>query len=171
MTRLGGCLLDFAVWLYTRLWHLFLGLGRAMNPTITALTEARGRVSYLLRDLSRSDGNARPTPYGAANTSLSHEAIGLWTALGALTFGAPIWGAVLIGFFPWGVIWEGLQYRRMPTVRVLRDTLLGDNPSYLAGALAIALVWEYGFVAWLAMTPVVIIVPIIMAVAFGRIPK
>jgi hypothetical protein len=47
------------------------------------------RIAALLSDVRRSDG-------AAANTALSHEAIGLWTALGILTAGAPAWIAVVL---------------------------------------------------------------------------
>jgi hypothetical protein len=170
MNRINKIFIDAAVGFYVAAWQLFIGVGKYGNVIVDSIMEAIRRLPYLLNDLGKSDGDTKPSVYNAANTSLSHIAIGLWTALGASTLGAPVWVAVLIGFTPWGVVWEGIQYHRMPTVRVLRDTMLGDNPSYLAGALAMSLVWEYGFIAWLSMTPILIIVAGIVGISFGRVP-
>jgi hypothetical protein len=58
------------------------------NAVLVAWRRAVERLATLVSDVARSDGAARPSPYAAANTALSHEAIGLWTALGLLTAGA-----------------------------------------------------------------------------------
>jgi hypothetical protein len=166
-------MLDFAVWFYTRLWRLFLAVGRAGNSVVAAIMVASARAAYLLRDVSRSDGNARPTPYGAANTSLSHEAIGLWTAAGFLKFGAPEWAAVVGAVLIWGVVWEARQYLTTPTVRTLRDWIIGDLPSYAVGAVAAAVLIGDAvagrWVEWLVLTPLVVLWPGVVGAVFGRV--
>jgi hypothetical protein len=137
----------------------------------TALT----RLRCLLSSVGRSDGNARPTPYGAANTSLSHEAIGLWTAIGFLTFGAPAWAAVVGAVALWAGAWEARQYLATPTVRTLRDWVLGDAPSYAIGSLAAAVLIGDAvsgrWAEWLALTLLVVLWPVVVAAIFGRVPK
>jgi hypothetical protein len=137
----------------------------------TALT----RLRWLLSSVGRSDGNARPTPYGAANTALSHEAIGLWTALGFLALGAPWWASIGYTLALWAGAWEARQYLATPTVRTLRDWLLGDAPSYAIGALAAAVLIGDAvsgrWVEWIALTPLVVLWPAVVAAIFGRVPK
>jgi hypothetical protein len=132
------------------------------------------RLASLLSDTGRSDGDARPTPYGAANTSLSHEAIGLWTALGFLSMGAPWWAAIGYTLALWAVAWEARQYLATPTTRTLRDSLLGDAPSYAVGAVAAAVLIgdavDGRWVEWLALTPLVAFWPGAVGLIFGRVP-
>jgi hypothetical protein len=133
------------------------------------------RIRWLLSSVGRSDGDARPAPYGAANTSLSHEAIGLWTALGLLTFGAPAWAAVVGAVALWAGAWEARQYLATPTVRTLRDWVLGDAPSYAIGALAAAVLIGDAvagrWAEWLALTPLMVLWPVVVAAIFGRVPE
>lgn len=133
------------------------------------------RLRWLLSDVSRSDGGDRPTPYAAANTGLSHEAIGMWAALGLLTLWAPPWLAVALTVALWGGVWEWRQYIASPRVRTLRDWLLGDLPSYTLGAAAAAVVVGDAvagrWAEWLALTPLVVALPIAIAAIFGRVPE
>lgn len=133
------------------------------------------RLRWLLSNVGRSDGNARPTPYGAANTSLSHEAIGIWTALGLLTIWMPAWAAGVGAVALWAGAWEARQYIATPTVRTLRDWLLGDAPSYAIGALAAAVLVGDAvagrWAEWLALTLLVVLWPAVVAAIFGRVPK
>ena len=133
------------------------------------------RIGSIIKGLSRSDGDARPTPYGSANTSLSHEAIGLWTALGMLTIWMPAWAAGVGAVALWAGAWEARQYIATPTVRTLRDWLLGDAPSYAIGALAAAVLIGDAvsgrWAEWLALTLLVVLWPAVVAAIFGRVPK
>jgi hypothetical protein len=132
------------------------------------------RLRWLLSETGRSDGDARPTPYAAAATSMAHLAIGLWTALGFLSMGAP-WGAA-IGYTIalWGGVWEARQYLAAPTVRTRRDWLLADAPSYAIGAVAAAVLIGDAVagrcVEWLALTPLVVFWPGAVGLIFGRVP-
>jgi hypothetical protein len=138
------------------------------------VTAILARLRLLLSETGRSDGDARPTPYAAANTSLSHEAIGLWTALGFLSTGAPAWAAGVGAVALWGGLWEWRQYLATPTTRTLRDSLLGDNPSYAIGAVAAAVLIGDAvagrWVEWLALTPLVVLWPGAVGLIFGRVP-
>jgi hypothetical protein len=132
------------------------------------------RLRWLLSETGRSDGDARPTPYGAAATSMAHLAIGLWTALGFLSMGAPWWAAIGYSIALWGGLWEARQYLAAPTVRTRRDWLLGDAPSYAIGAVAAAVLIGDAvagrWVEWLALTPVVVFWPGAVGLIFGRVP-
>jgi hypothetical protein len=149
----------------------FIGFWHAMGAFYTAVL----RIMDLARSIGRSDGDARPTPWGAANTSLSHEAIGLWTALGLLTIGAPGWAAGVGAVALWAGAWEARQYLATPTVRTLRDWVLGDAPSYAIGALAAAVLIGDAvsgrWAEWLALTLLVVLWPVVVAGIFGRVPK
>jgi hypothetical protein len=133
------------------------------------------RLRWLLSSVGRSDGDARPTPYGAANTALSHMAIGMWTALGPLTVGAPAWAAGVGAVALWAGAWEARQYLATPTVRTLRDWVLGDSPSYAIGALAAAVLIGDAvagrWAEWLALTPLMVLWPVVVAAIFGRVPE
>jgi hypothetical protein len=131
------------------------------------------RLRALLSDVSRSDGGARPTPYSVANTSMSHTAIGLWSTLGGMAAGLSPLGAVALAVAAWGGWWEARQYMADRTTRTRRDWLLGDLPSYALGAVSAA--WLIGagingaWIAWLALTPAVVAMPVIQAAIFGRV--
>jgi hypothetical protein len=140
-----------------------------------ALRPLPTRLTWLLGSTSRTDALDRDTPYAAANTALSHEAIGLWTALGLLTLWAPPWAAVALSAALWCGAWEARQYIAAPRVRTLRDWLLGDGPSYVVGAVAAAVLVGDAvagrWLEWLALTPLVVLWPGIVGVAFGRVPE
>jgi hypothetical protein len=139
------------------------------------ITLILARLRWLLSETGRSDGDARPTPYAAAATSMAHLAIGMWTALGFLSMGAPWWAAIGYTIALWGGVWEARQYLAAPTVRTRRDWLLADAPSYAIGAVAAAeLIGDAvagRWVEWLALTPVVVLWPGIVGAAFGRVPQ
>jgi hypothetical protein len=137
--------------------------------------DALARVRWLLSSVGRSDGDTRPTPYGAANTSMSHEAIGIWTALGLSTVWVPAWAAGVGAVVLWAGAWEARQYLATPTVRTRRDWLLGDAPSYAIGGLAAAVLIGDAVAGrwpeWLALTPLLVLWPVVVAAIFGRVPE
>jgi hypothetical protein len=130
------------------------------------------RLRDLIADTTTSDGGERQRPHKVAQNQLAHEKIAAWTALGALSLGAPPWLAVAATVAAWGGAWEAAQYLRTPTTRVLRDWLLGDLPAYATGAGAVAVVVGDAvagqWAAWLLATPFVVLGPIFAAAIFGR---
>jgi hypothetical protein len=132
------------------------------------------RLTWLLSDTGRSDGDARPTPYSALSTSSGHQRLAAWFVLGALCAGVAPWTATLMALVP-PALWEIAQYRRQPGVKFLRDGLLYDGSSYLVGAWSVPYVIG-GAVAgnlteWAVATAAIVVVSAVVTMAQGRAPE
>ncbi len=130
------------------------------------------RIRAAFADLSRSDGDTRPGPGAVACTALGHYTLAAWTCMGLLMWTHDGVFSFLATLVLWSV-WEVVQYLRTPGVRVLRDWLLGNGPSYAGGAgVATAIAVSGGAIeVWLWSSALAGAHILIQAAVFGRVPS
>ncbi len=126
----------------------------------------------LLTSILSSDGGESKSYFMVANTSLSHQAIGLWFYLGFTSLFIGNLASFMLAVLTWGVIWEFLQYIKNKRPSTLRDWIFGDLPSYVVGALAGLILLKdtaYGeWACWFTLTALVVAHPALQAALFGK---